>query len=96
MGLDACRKRAAEWFSSFDGPIGYEIRDLKVSAGEDLAFCHSLNRVSGTKIDGEKLEMWWRATVCYRKIDGNWIVTHEHSSVPFDAKTGKAQLDLKP
>ncbi|MFY9570945.1 MAG: nuclear transport factor 2 family protein, partial [Blastocatellia bacterium] len=65
-------------------------------AGEDVAFSHSLNRVKGTKTDGGDLEMWWRATVCYRKLGGKWIVTHEHSSVPFDVNTGKASLDLKP
>jgi hypothetical protein len=29
-------------------------------------------------------------------MDENWMVTHEHNSVPFDAETGKASLDLKP
>ncbi len=96
IGLDACRKRAEDWFSSFQGPIGYEIRYLSISTGDDVAFSHSLNRVSATKTDGAKLEMWWRATVCYRRIEGKWMVTHEHQSVPFDAETGKASLDLQP
>ena len=40
--------------------------------------------------------MWWRATVCYRKLDGRWLVTHEHASVPFDAQSGQASLGLEP
>jgi ketosteroid isomerase-like protein len=40
--------------------------------------------------------MWLRSTVCYRKIDGRWLVTHQHSSVPFDGETGKASLQLEP
>lgn len=96
IGLDTTRKRAQDWFSSFQGPIGYENRDLSITTGDDVAFCHSLNRVNGTKTDGEKIEMWWRATVCFRKIDGKWMVTHEHNSVPFDVENGKASLDLKP
>jgi ketosteroid isomerase-like protein len=95
-GSDAVRKRLVEWFSSFQGPIGHEIRDLSINAGDAVAFSHGLNRVNATKIDGEKLDMWWRATVCYRKIDGKWMITHEHASVPFDVKTGKASLDLEP
>lgn len=95
-GSDASRKRTEEWFSSFQGPIGYEIRDLSITAGDDVAFCHSLNRVSATKTDGKPLDMWWRATVCYRKIEGTWMVTHEHNSVPFDMTSGNASLDLKP
>jgi hypothetical protein len=30
------------------------------------------------------------------KIGGRWIVTHGHSSEPFDGKSGKALLELKP
>jgi hypothetical protein len=28
-----------DWFSSFQGPIGYEIRDLEVATGKQIAFC---------------------------------------------------------
>jgi ketosteroid isomerase-like protein len=96
IGLDACRKRAEEWFSSFQGAIGYEISDLSITAGDGAAFCHSLNRVNGTKTDGVEIDMWWRATVCWSKIDGKWMIVHEHNSVPFDIESGKASLDLKP
>jgi uncharacterized protein (TIGR02246 family) len=96
IGSDALRKRAQEWFSSFQGPIVYETRDLAVTAGEGVAFSHGLSHVSATKTDGGKLEMWWRTTLCFRKLDGKWMVTHEHNSVPFDAESGKASLDLRP
>jgi len=85
-----------EWFSSFEGPIGYEIRDLNITADNDVAFSHGLSHVSATTAGGGKLDMWWRMTICFRKIDGKWMVTHEHNSVPFDTETGKASLDLKP
>ena len=96
MGSDASRKRAEEWFSSFKGPIGYEIRDLRITAGNDVGFSHGLSHVSATRTDGGQLDMWWRTTLCFQKTDGKWIVTHEHNSVPFDVKNGKASLGLKP
>ena len=96
IGSDALKNRAEQWLSSFQGPIGYEVHNLSITAGDDVAFCHSLNRVSGTTNEGKKIDMYWRATVCFRKLDGKWTVTHEHSSVPFDAQTGKASLDLQP
>jgi ketosteroid isomerase-like protein len=96
IGSDASRKRAEEWFSSFRGPIDYETRDMNITAGDDVAFSHGLCHVSATKADGEPLDMWWRSTTCFRKIDVNWMVTHVHNSVPFDPKSGKASLDLKP
>jgi hypothetical protein len=46
-----------------------------------VAFSHSLNRVNGTNTAGKKIEMYWRATVCYRKIDGKWMVTQIQTKV---------------
>jgi ketosteroid isomerase-like protein len=96
VGSDASRKRAEEWFASFQGPLGYEIRDLDVTAGDDVAFSYGLCHVSATTTAGEIVDMWWRMTQCFRKIDGKWMVTHEHNSVPFDPENGEASLDLKP
>jgi len=95
FGSDALA-RAEEWFSSFQGPIGYEIRDLNINVGDDVAFAHGLSHVSATKTGGGLLDMWWRTTLGFRKLDGKWTATHEHNSVPFDVKSGKASLDLKP
>jgi ketosteroid isomerase-like protein len=96
LGSDALKERALEWFASFEGAIGYETRELSITAGNDVAFSHGLNHVSATKIGGGQLDMWWRSTVCFRKIGEKWIVTHEHNSVPFDVESGKASLDLRP
>lgn len=95
-GSDSSRRRAEDWFSSFEGRIGYEIRDLNITAGHNVAFSHGLSHVSATRTDGAQLDMWWRTTVCFRKIDEKWMVTHEHNSVPFDVESGKASLDFKP
>ena len=96
VGLEAVRKRAEEWVSSFQLPLDYQLRDLTITASDDVAFSHSLNRVSGTMTNGKPVDMWIRATVCFHKIDGTWLVTHEHISVPFDVESGKALLELKP
>jgi ketosteroid isomerase-like protein len=72
------------------------MRDLHISTGDDVAFCHSLNRVSSTRTTGEHTDTWVRVTVGFRKIEGRWLVTHEHVSVPFDMETSKASLDLTP
>jgi uncharacterized protein (TIGR02246 family) len=95
-GLDAARKRAQEWISSWQGPIECEIRELTITTGDDVAFSHNLSHFSGRQMDGGEIDMWIRATLCYRKIDGRWNVTHEHVSAPFDPESGQASLDLKP
>jgi uncharacterized protein (TIGR02246 family) len=94
-GLEALRFRLTQWFSTFHGPVDCEVRDLSVTAGEDVAFCHNLTRFSGTT-DSGRLDMWVRFTIGMWKIDGEWTVTHEHASVPFDAATGQASTDLRP
>ena len=96
VGVGALRKRLQEWFASFRSPLGYEVRDVEVSAGEEVAFSHSMNHVQATTNDGKSIDMWWRATLCYRRQGNAWLVTHSHTSVPFDMKTTMASLTLKP
>ena len=95
-GVDAVRRRAQQWFDGYDGPMGYEIKDLEVFAAFDVAFCHGLHRVTGTLKGGDKVDMWWRATQGLRLVDDKWQIVHEHSSLPFDMASGKASFALKP
>ncbi len=96
VGADAYRKRWEETFSSFQGPIGYEMHDLSITVGDDVAFAHSLNRLSGTLTTGQKTDLWLRSTVCWRRVNGTWLIVHTHVSVPVDVEQGKAVLSLKP
>ena len=96
-GADAYRKKWEEWFASWEGPIGYEIRALSITAGDDVAFSHSLNRISGRRTSGEDTDVWVRMTACYRKINDKWLITHEHVSVPFYMDgSDRAAVDLRP
>ncbi len=96
VGADAFRTVWEEVFSSFQGPIGYEMHDLTITVGDDVAFAHSLNRISGTRNNGQKTDLWLRWTACFRKINGTWLIVHHQNSVPVDLQHGKAVLDLKP
>lgn len=96
VGSASLRERVNAWFSSFDGPIGVDMRDLVIAAGTDTAFSNSLNRYQAAKTDGGRINMWVRVTTCYRRVSGQWMITHEHNSVPFDPESGKASLDLQP
>jgi len=89
-------QRWQELFERYQDPIDYQIRDLCVTAGDDVAFSHSLNRTSGTMKNGQKTDRWLRWTACYRKANGKWLIVHEHVSVPVDLGYDKAMLDLEP
>jgi uncharacterized protein (TIGR02246 family) len=96
-GREALRKNLAEWFPTFQGPIGYDVHNLSITAGGDVAFCRSLNRISGTRTNGEKTDVWVRATIGCRRVGGRWLITHEHASVPFQMDgSDRAAIDLRP
>ncbi len=91
------REAFSSWFETWRGPIGIETHDVRVTAGGDVAFATSLNHMTGTKTDGEQVDMWFRATAGLRKIDGRWLVAHEHESVPFYMDgSDRAATDLRP
>ena len=96
VGAEGKRKNWMDVFATYRPPLGYEIRDLTIAVDGDVAFGHSLNRISGALKNGTEIEQWVRWTTCFRKIDGNWLIVHDHVSVPTDFATGKALLGLRP
>lgn len=96
IGYDAYRKDYVEFLAQYKGPIEIQFRDLRVVAGDDVAFVYGLERIGGTLKNGQKSQTWVRVTTGLRKINGQWLDVHDHVSVPTDFKTGKALLNLTP
>ena len=99
MGPDATHDPEAleEWFATWESPIVSESRDLEIAVGGDVAYAYGMQHMTGKKKGGEDVDLWFRATACFRREDGRWRITHMHNSVPFAMDgTGKALLDLKP
>jgi ketosteroid isomerase-like protein len=82
------------WLAGFgDRPFDYEIADLAVAVGGDVAFAHGLGRMGSPGA----FSLWFRFTVGLRKHQGTWQITHLHASVPFYMdETRRAALDLTP
>jgi ketosteroid isomerase-like protein len=93
---DSYRNNWERWLPTLKGPIGCEIHELSVTVGDDVAFSHCLNRISSKRTSGEATDVCVRVTVGFRKIDGAWVVTHEHVSMPFSMNGGKADGDRGP
>lgn len=91
------RDELQAWFDTWRGQVGFETRELTIRAGADVAFAFGLQHMSGTKINGQLVDLWFRATLCMRRQDGAWRIAHVHNSVPF-AMDGseRALLDLHP
>jgi len=96
LGADAYRKDWQDFFAILKGPPKVWISDLHVEAVGNLGYGHSIQGVSGTNMKGEPIELVVRVTRGYHKVDGNWLIAHEHVSVPVDLATGKPDLMSKP
>ena len=77
-GIEAYR-RAWELFFSFQGQGVFDVGGLTYVVGDEAAFCHGIVRV-GPKDERAQFDV--HLTVGFRKIAGDWVVTHEHHSVP--------------
>lgn len=77
------------------GSMTFELHDLNVVAGDDVAFVTALSRCGGIDEKGEEKTGWMRLTTGCRRIDGKWTIVHEHFSAPFDMETMKV-LELSP
>ncbi|MBL1075994.1 nuclear transport factor 2 family protein [Nocardia sp. 2] len=91
--------KLANWARVFDlfDTVGYELRDLGFTIGDDVAFGHGFARLSGTTTAGAVIPgMWVRVTYGLRRIDGTWLISHDQVSVPFDVATGRGVTDLEP
>ena len=81
-GAAAYRKNFEQWFGSFEGPLDFELHNLRIVAGEGAAFCHYLALVSGARPGGRASGYWVRGTTCFERCEGEWLVSHEHISMP--------------
>jgi ketosteroid isomerase-like protein len=96
VGADALRERFLEWFDGFEGPIRQEISELNVVESGDVAIAHMLIRAGGARKDGQEVSFWVRVTDGCRRSNGEWLITHEHVSLPVDLMTRSAAMDLVP
>ena len=96
VGVEAKLKNWSPVFTHFEH-VTFDIRELTITAGDEVAFGHAFARLSGTLKDGSVMSgTWVRATYCFRKIDGTWLIVHDQASVPLDARSGRGIVDLEP
>lgn len=86
VGTDAVRRNFLRWFDEYEGPIGLETRALDIAVSDNVAFAHMLHLDKGNRhlARAGLREAWIRSTVCCRRSDAGWLITHEHVSWPFE------------
>jgi ketosteroid isomerase-like protein len=77
-GIAAYEKTWELFFScSPGGPGSFDLIDLEITANDTVAFCHARVNVSGIKV---------RLTMGFRKLQGEWLIVHEHHSALTDVE----------
>lgn len=81
-GIAKYRRNFEKWFATMAGRIHYEMLDVTISADDTHAFVHCLSHVTGARTGGGRADYWVRVTSGWRKSEGQWLITHEHISMP--------------
>jgi uncharacterized protein (TIGR02246 family) len=81
-GLDAYRETWPPFFEWQRQGASFEIVELEVTAGGDVAFAHALLRCGTTAELEANPDNRLRLTLGLRRAGGRWVVTHEHHSFP--------------
>ncbi|MGP4055146.1 nuclear transport factor 2 family protein [Mycobacterium sp. 4D054] len=86
--MDAYRDSWPPFFEFLAGGAVFELVDLDVVAGHDVGFAYALLRCGRPEQleakPGERL----RVTMGLRKVDGRWLIAHEHHSFPIETEQG--------
>jgi ketosteroid isomerase-like protein len=77
-GMDEYKKTWDLFFRYHKPSQAFDIEELAITSGEDIAFAVAIVRC-GTGTEGGFL---FRLTIGLRKMDGHWRIAHEHHSVP--------------
>ncbi|MES2222362.1 MAG: nuclear transport factor 2 family protein [Acidobacteriota bacterium] len=80
-GLDAYMETWNIFFSSQARPIEFWFEDTQITAGDDVAFLTATGHC-GYIEQGEKTDLNFRLTMGLRKDGDNWVIVHEHHSIP--------------
>ena len=83
-GIEAYKETWSLFFRYHKPGAAFDIEELAVTAGEDVAFAVAIMRCrphSSSK-PAENEGFLFRLTVGLRKVEGQWCIAHEHHSEP--------------
>jgi ketosteroid isomerase-like protein len=81
VGIEAYRK-TWDIFFKYTRPDVFDILDMQVVADEQVAFAFAKMRCADKSHSEDYVSLDFRLTVGLKKMGGQWIIVHEHHSVP--------------
>lgn len=81
-GLAEYKKTWELFFSWTKDSRIYDITELEITTSDTVAFCHGIGHCAGEDANGVKESLTFRLTMGLCKVNGQWVITHEHHSLP--------------
>ena len=81
-GIDAYRDCWPDFFEFIATGAVFELVELDVTSGDDVAFAYALLRCGKPEEFAVNPDNRLRMTMGLRKVGGNWLIAHEHHSFP--------------
>ena len=83
-GMDEYKKTWDLFFKYHKPSQAFDIEELTITAGKDVAFAAAIMRCGSGTFSGppEESGFLFRLTIGLRNVDGAWRIAHEHHSVP--------------
>lgn len=81
-GIAGYRDSWPEFFEFIRSGAVLQLLELDVTAGDDVAFARGLLRCGTPEDIAANPENRLRTTIGLRKVDGRWMIAHEHHSFP--------------
>jgi uncharacterized protein (TIGR02246 family) len=91
-GIEAYRDTWPGFFEWQAQGATFDVVELDVTAGEDVAFAWALLRCGTAEHHAANPEHRLRITFGLRKENGRWLVAHEHHSFPDETVTSDAEI----
>ncbi|MES2821593.1 MAG: nuclear transport factor 2 family protein [Pseudomonadota bacterium] len=96
VGREAYKAHWQACMEMCDGPSMVELHEPSFMISGDLGVVHFLFHCGGTDDKGQMQSCWMRVTQCFRQEGNQWLIAHEHFSMPCDMESGKTLSDLTP
>jgi ketosteroid isomerase-like protein len=94
-GTKAVRGDFQNFFDNFKNPK-IEFVSLHVVTDGKMGFANSIQHFTGTDKAGKPVDLTFRVTDVWHKVNGQWKMIHTHVSFPIDMASGKADMQSKP
>ena len=83
-GMEEYKRTWELFFNWTKLPKVFDIVEIEIIATDDLAFAYGIVHCMGKNKDGMIEEFDFRLTMCFKKVDNNWLIYHEHHSSPVE------------